>query len=69
MSDMDMGLVEAVAAMRTKTALAEALGISLQAVSGWDKIPLSRLLDVEKVTGVPREKLRPDLYRQAAKSE
>lgn len=69
MTEMDPGMVEAVAAMRTKTALAEALGVSLQAVSAWDKIPLSRLLDVEKVTGVPREKLRPDLYRVPAKSE
>ena len=63
MSDMDAGMVEAVIAMRTKAALAEALGLTPQAVSGWDKIPLSRLLDVERVTGVPREKLRPDLYR------
>ena len=33
-------------------------------ISKWEnnRIPAERVLDVEKVTGVPRWRLRPDLY-------
>jgi DNA-binding transcriptional regulator YdaS (Cro superfamily) len=41
--------------------LAELLGLSASAVSGWrGEIPLSRVLQVEAKTGVPRHVLRPD---------
>lgn len=43
--------------------LAGALGISYQAIQQWKKIPAERLVDIEKATGIPREELRPDLYR------
>lgn len=36
--------------------------ISPQAISQWGEVPAERLLDVERVTGVPRQQLRPDLY-------
>jgi DNA-binding transcriptional regulator YdaS (Cro superfamily) len=60
---MDAGLAKAIAVTKTRTALAEALGISPGAVSQWTAVPLSRVLDVEQITGVPREELRPDLFR------
>lgn len=44
--------------------LAKALGIRYQAIQAWTKIPAERIVAVEKVTGIPREKLRPDLYRR-----
>lgn len=54
----------AVAAMGTAQKLAAALGISSAAVSKWgDEIPYDRLIQVETVTNVPRELLRPELYR------
>ena len=28
----------------------------------WRMIPLGRVLEVERVTGVPKEQLRPDIY-------
>jgi DNA-binding transcriptional regulator YdaS (Cro superfamily) len=43
--------------------LARKLGISSAAVAQWTRIPFERLLEIERVTGVPRELLRPDLYR------
>ena len=42
--------------------LADPLGISIQAISQWDEVPPLRVLAVERVTGVPRHELRPDLY-------
>jgi hypothetical protein len=57
------GLRAAVTAIGSERKLAAALGINQQAVQQWREVPLRRLLDVERVTGVAREILRPDLYR------
>lgn len=43
-------------------ALSLKLGLSRGAVSQWDRVPAERVLDVERLTGVPREVIRPDLY-------
>lgn len=43
-------------------ALSLKLGLSRGAVSQWDRVPAERVLDVERITGVPRETIRPDLY-------
>lgn len=42
--------------------LSLALGLSRAAVSNWKRIPAERVLEVERLTGVPRGMLRPDLY-------
>lgn len=42
--------------------LAEAIGVTSQAISQWRRIPVERVLDVEAATGVPRSTLRPDIY-------
>lgn len=49
--------------------LARPLGVSIQAVSQWDEVPPLRVLAVERVTGVPRHELRPDLYPAPADAE
>jgi DNA-binding transcriptional regulator YdaS (Cro superfamily) len=59
---MDQGLAKAIIAVKTRAELAERLGITPGAISQWDKIPINRVTDVERVTGVPREQLRPDIY-------
>lgn len=43
--------------------LARRLKISPQAVHSWRRIPAERVVAVERITGIPREELRPDLYR------
>lgn len=42
--------------------LAAWLSISSQAVSQWERVPVERVLEVERLTGVPRYELRPDIY-------
>ena len=45
------------------TGLADKLGdISPQAISQWKKVPPERVIDVERVTGVSRHELRPDIF-------
>jgi DNA-binding transcriptional regulator YdaS (Cro superfamily) len=45
-------------------ALSRALGKkpSRHAIYQWDRVPAEHVHAVEKITGIPRHKLRPDLY-------
>jgi hypothetical protein len=64
------GLEEAKRAAAGNTGLSRALNaevtpqakVTPQAISQWKQVPAGRVLTVEKVTGVPRHRLRPDLY-------
>lgn len=49
-----------------KFRLAGELGITHGAVSQWSRVPAERVLDVERITGISRYDLRPDLYGEAA---
>lgn len=57
-------LDEAKKAVGGNTGLSRALDgeITPQAVSQWKQVPAERTLDVERVTGISRHRLRPDLY-------
>jgi DNA-binding transcriptional regulator YdaS (Cro superfamily) len=48
-------------------AISEACGerISPQAVSQWKVTPTARVLAVERITGISRHELRPDIYGPA----
>lgn len=43
------------------TKLAAALKITQSAVSMWRQVPAERLPEVERITGIPRFLLRPDI--------
>lgn len=43
--------------------LSEALGdLKPQAISQWRQVPADRVLDVERITGMSRHALRPDVF-------
>ena len=44
------------------TALGRKLGISGEAIMQWSVVPLRRVPDVERITGIARERLRPDYW-------
>lgn len=58
------GLAAAIrAAGGKKKQLAAMLGLSGAAITRWgDTVPMGRVVEVEKATGVPRSVLRPDLF-------
>jgi DNA-binding transcriptional regulator YdaS (Cro superfamily) len=61
---MDDGLKAAIKAAGGFRPLARKLGMSPPALREWKRVPAHRILQVEAVTGVERERLRPDLYRK-----
>lgn len=56
------GLQKAIAIMGGINPLAKALGIDRAAIHRWHQVPSKRIIQIEHLTGVPREELRPDLY-------
>ncbi len=62
MADPQEALQRAKQAAGGGGALARELGITAQALSQWDEVPVMRVLEVERVTGIPRHELRPDIY-------
>ena len=55
----------ALAASQGTSALARTIGVKRQVLEYWLKsgVPASRILQVEEKTGIPRAKIRPDLYQ------
>lgn len=58
----DPSLQQAIEASGNGKALAGRIGVTPQALSQWSRVPPRRVLDVERVSGVSRHQLRPDLY-------
>ncbi len=42
-------------------ALANELGVKHQALYSWTQVPANHVLTIERITGISRHKLRPDL--------
>lgn len=68
MTDPTSPVEKAAAAAGNKSELARRLGVKVQSIQQWKRIPAERVLDVERVTGVPRHELRPDIYPIEAKA-
>lgn len=56
----DEGLRKALEAAGRAVRLASELGITAQAINRWQRVPIERVPDVERITGIPRHVLRPD---------
>ena len=61
-SDPTAALKRAIDIVGGPSAVARELDISPQAVGQWRRVPAERVLQLERVSGVPRQELRPDLY-------
>ena len=66
MTDRKEALKRAITKAGGLAGIADPLGISMQAVSQWDEVPPLRVIAVERITGVSRYELRPDLYPREA---
>lgn len=58
-------LEDAIKAAGSQQALANLLGVKSPSITEWkarQRIPAERVLEVERLTGVSRHDLRPDLY-------
>ncbi|HWW46281.1 MAG TPA: YdaS family helix-turn-helix protein [Xanthobacteraceae bacterium] len=58
----DPAIEKAIAAVGTGNELASRLGVTPQAISGWRRVPPTRVLAVSEITGIPPHELRPDIY-------
>ena len=65
MKPEEKALRRAIKAAGSKSALARLLKCTRQCVSGWKRVPLARVVDVERVTGIPYIELRPDIWNKA----
>jgi TorA maturation chaperone TorD len=60
----DAGLNSAIDAAGGVAQLARKLGIAQPSVSNWNRVPAERVIVVEAATGIPRARLRPDLFSE-----
>ena len=58
----DPGIGLAIKAAGGVRALARAMGMSHQGITRWHRIPAERVIEIERITGIDRAILRPDLY-------
>lgn len=62
MSTPNLNIPEEVFTAIRKSQLAEALGVTRQAVSSWSRVPAKHCRKVEELTGVSCNRLRPDIF-------
>ncbi|MFZ4806124.1 MAG: transcriptional regulator [Hyphomicrobiaceae bacterium] len=58
----DEGLTAAIRAAGSISRLAQLVGVSQPAVSEWKRVPVHRVVQVEQLTGLSRDFLRPDIF-------
>lgn len=65
---MDSGIKLAIEAAGGLRALARKLGMNHSTILKWTKVPANHILEIERLTGVSREQLRPELYREPSEA-
>jgi hypothetical protein len=58
------GLLKVLDAAGGVMALARMLNLNHAVVSRWHQVPAHWIIEIENKTGVPREQIRPELYRR-----
>lgn len=61
---MNQQTIKAINAAGGLQPLAAKMGVSYQAVQKWrnSRIPATRVLDIERITGISRYEIRPDIF-------
>ncbi len=59
----DKEILKSLADRRLVRPIATALNLTTQAVYAWHRVPAEKVVLIEEITGIPREELRPDIYR------
>ena len=60
--DRDKALLDAIKRVGSSYKLAKLIGITPQALAGWNSFPVERVPDIERATGISRHELRPDFW-------
>jgi DNA-binding transcriptional regulator YdaS (Cro superfamily) len=60
----DLIILEVYAAFGGAASLARFLGITRAAVCHWSRVPFKHLKAIEDAKGIPRERMRPDIYER-----
>lgn len=55
-------LQRVLAKVRSESWLAKQLGIAPQSLWKWRDVPIRHVNEIERIVGIPREKLRPDIF-------
>lgn len=67
MDQHGMDLIRAQHGLMAK--VSRALGLTRAAVVKWPRVPAERLPEVERITGIPRHRLRPDICPPPGKGD
>ena len=73
MNSESTGILKVVAYFGSQVKVAQALQVNRQTVNSWvkkrNKIPPKKVVEIEKLTGINRWELRPDLWDKPLCSE